>query len=285
MAKDLRLSNFPNVLRTYSTHLPRTAPTGHCFVCWRDYGTKTDPHDFGEIPCHALQLQPCGHYVGSQCFKVLCRSGMSQCQLCRQPIHVLSDPIPKYMQRIVGSPWFDTISKCAGQQEWDHNIPRHNALLWDLFRGGLSVRQAIELWLNFARPLWVGTCKSGVARIIGVQIASGIVEWLFDVQYFELALLKAVLGSWVPCTWRLLAIVLDVASFLGLCLQFDGVLRRGRRYGEILKFWACCFSFWRAITLLLTWKGCLVLLLGNCLSYSVTAAVLIAYGVRQRRRN
>lgn len=285
MAKELRLCNLPNVLKTYNTHLLRTAPTGHCFVCWRDYGTKTEPHDFGEIPCHALQIQPCGHYVGSQCFRDLCRSGMSQCQLCRQPIRVVSDPVPKFVQWLVGSIWFAMLSDWAGKQKWDHDMRRHNALLWNLFRGGLSVRQGFELWRNFAKPLWIGTCRGGLVRIVGVQTASCIIEWLFGVRYFELALLKEVFGSWFPCTWHFLAIVLEFAISLGFFLDLGGVLRHARQHGELFKYWACCLAFSRAAALLLTWKGCLALLLANGLAYSSTVAVLIAYGVWQRRRN
>jgi hypothetical protein len=110
VTKPLYLYDLPNVLRIYNTRDLSHVPTDdHCWVCWRDYET----FERGEKPCIALQLQPCGHRVGSECFKTLCQHGIEECRLCWQSIYVIHDPVLGFVRWLVSSIWFTKEIDCV----------------------------------------------------------------------------------------------------------------------------------------------------------------------------
>jgi hypothetical protein len=95
--------------------------------------------------------------MGSECFKTLCQNGIEECQLCRQSIYVIHDPVPGFVHWLVSSIWFTKEIDCAvrAMQKDKKRMRRHETLMQDLFRGDLSRKRGYELWSHLVNPVQV----------------------------------------------------------------------------------------------------------------------------------
>lgn len=275
VTKPLHLYDLPNVLRIYNTRELSHVPTDdHCWVCWRDYGT----FERGEKPCIALQLKSCGHCVGSECFKILCQNGTEECQLCGQPICVIQDPVPGFVRWLVSSIWFTKEIDCAVRtiQKDKRRMRRHESLMQNLFRGGLSRKRGYELWGHLVNSVRVIVTWAALS-LAGVQTLFSALGWLLDMRYPELFLLKKIIGFHALWGYQVLAIIFDFAVTIRwcVCVELGLNTRSGRWIGKL--------SILRAFTVLLTWKWCIGFLAAYVLTYSFLVASLIVCGSWKRK--
>ena len=217
---------------------------------------------------------------------------MTECQMCRQPIRVSTDPVPKTLQSITDSWWFkyhvDWVESVHLHRmlAQNHNTRvrslGHGLLMRGLFEGHLSYGAAFKLWENLTEPLWRGKMH-GIGRLLLVQIGYSIVGWLFGDQYPECFILKLLLGHSVFKHPRLVSIAVDFVFWAGCLLDIQGLVLNARPRVMSLDDYVCVVSLMRILTLAFRLRGCVVLLLLNALAYSLVVALLIIYGVLARR--
>jgi hypothetical protein len=256
----------PAALRTYNvTYLPLDVKTAseECFVCYRHFGDKDDPGDPREIACEAVELQPCKHVIGSECFKKVIDMGMDTCQLCRTKIIPVDDPVPQWLQYLTSSQWFRyQIDATLGllprlgttRQQYDELCER-------LFRGDLSVPASFTLWSH--------CLIAPVAGLVNLSILMFVVQ---------LALF--------PFSWISTDILVEFFAY-SVGLMFTGVLyflgvapSHSQLWNELLVGLVL-----KLILVVIGWRGFVGVLFAHCCAYGVVAGLLIGYGIVLRSKS
>jgi hypothetical protein len=140
------LYNITAAQRHYATKRVSDPNEPYC-TCWRNFGEKEDPSNLSELACRPLQLQPCHHIVGDQCFKEMRRHAMATCPMCRAPLTILQDRTSSFQKWIAESlhvrACIDVAVECIRDSTQATNF---DTLSQRLFAEDLRLADAMELW-------------------------------------------------------------------------------------------------------------------------------------------
>jgi hypothetical protein len=256
MAPTPELWKLPAALRTYTVrYLPSdsTICGQECFVCYRNFGEKDDPDDPRELVCQPVELLPCKHVVGSECFKKVLGVGMDTCQLCRTKIRIATDPVPRWLQYMASSQWF-TFQIDASRSLLPKLGQRYDHLCEKLFSGSLDLPAACTLWCH---------CMiSPVASMANLCLLACLMQiFCFPFVWLE--------GG----NSRFEILGVGIGMVFTIILAITRVWPARLRYNEVLVGLSL-----RLITLVVGWTGFIALLLAHCSVYALISGMLIAYG-------
>lgn len=263
MAPTPELWRLPAALRTYNVKyldLDITTASQECFVCYRNFGDKDDPDDPDEIPCNPVELQPCKHVMGTECFRQLMEIGMDTCQLCRTHLTCTQDPVPAWLQYLTSSAWFTSQidSTRSLLPKVGRNGDQFDELCQRLFRGDLGLKGASTLLAHLL--------VSPVATTVNLTLLGAVVQ-------ATLSPLAWIYGNYLI---ELVAYISGLIFAITL-LHLDFEAAHSRWYTELLIGLSL-----KVISLVIGWKVFLMLSFIHAFFYAVVAAFLIGYGIAQR---
>jgi hypothetical protein len=260
------LWKLPAALRTYNVkHIPlnATIASQECFVCYRNFGDKDDHDDPREVACEALELQPCKHVMGSECFKKVIDMGMDTCQLCRTKIIPIDDPVPRWLQYMTSSQWFTyQIEATRGLLPRLGGTGQHfDELCERLFRGDISIWACGTLWCHCMIAPFASLINLSLLMFV-VQVALFPFAWIYENPLVELFAYSVGLAFTA------------VLSAMGIAPTHS------RLWNELLVGLSL-----KVVTLIIGPKGFVLILVAHCFVYAVVAGLLIGYGVGLRSKS
>jgi hypothetical protein len=137
------LKDLPAHLRRYAATRLSTPPPADekCAVCWRPYNT-VDEAEPAERPCHAEQLAPCGHFIGSECLRELLRREYRK-EITSTPA-LVRYWIAHLLRR---SSWILSTCTCSVRRSFtEASAARFKHLHERPFSGTLDPKVGLELW-------------------------------------------------------------------------------------------------------------------------------------------
>ncbi|KAF2636258.1 hypothetical protein P280DRAFT_473112 [Massarina eburnea CBS 473.64] len=278
MAPPYGIYALPMTRRKYDINTQEPEPSNReewCSICYRPFHEKDDPSDVQEIPCQPIELQPCKHIIGSQCFARLIQANMDACQICRAKIALISDPVPQWLQYATSWSWYTLY--CDYVPGHAVKVGKHDdymRLSHRLFNDHITNTEGLQLWWHYMDSLseWTRTViKCGVL----VKAAFALSALFVNTSYLELQMLRTLGFPSIPDS-RLWALGIDFPLLLAT-IFFAG------KYDldHVVVGTALLFPFARVFVLAFTVKWFLVLLALNWMVYGVLTALLIWYGMKE----
>ncbi|PVI05474.1 hypothetical protein DM02DRAFT_610755 [Periconia macrospinosa] len=279
MAHPHVIYKLPAARRKYNTReLSTTSEEGTdtCLVCYRIYCEKDDPSDIHEIACVPLQLQPCKHVIGSECFAKMVQADMDACQVCRAKIELLSNPVPAWLETASSWSWYRLFADYTpGHALKEEKLNTFNSLSKRLFDRKLLPGETFRMWWFYMDSLSAWTRVVLIFALI-IRVTFALSEWVVGTPYVELEMLR-VLGVRLPES-RYLALWID---FPVMAMLFSVTVRRNAG-GDGTVGWepfTMLFLMARMFTLLISIRGFALMLALNWFLYAVITGLLIWYGI------
>ena len=205
----LALYSLPDLTRKFDVRIPALAPEPeeHCLVCQSKFSrsarTSTPEPELNptmavlspsrnlhvtelEETCEPIQIHPCGHYIGVECFKQLIHSGFgTHCLLCRRKIAVKSSTLNRALKFLGTLKWFklqlDVCSEMLGNRVRSNPGRMHDEMtrLNDAFVSGTAtIAQAFALWKLHMHGLLTAYSILGLLSTIAYFLpVLGCVHW------------------------------------------------------------------------------------------------------------
>lgn len=283
MAHPYVIYKLPVTRRQYNVREPTTSPSNDdesCSICYRTFHEKDDPADENEIPCAPIELRPCAHVVGSECFAKMVQAGMDCCQVCRTKVELLSNPFPDWLQTATSWSWFRLYSDYTpGHALQAGKLETFDALSRRLFDKRLPRKETFPLWWFYMDSLSAWT---RIVLIFAVLIRTTFAasEWFLGTPFVELQLFRLV-GVRLPDS-RLLALWVDFPIMAALwAFTAREQTAGGSRSSPSGSGFAMLFIMARMFALLFSIKGFALLLALNWTVYGVLTALLIWHGTKE----
>jgi hypothetical protein len=208
-----RLANVFNDQYTYIyTELTNIDAEAECFICKSPYF----PHD--PEGCQAIQLQPCGHIIGHQCFTEWISRTSEMCPYWSHDLPRVLTSLPssedlqvKVLRSVVNSPWITLIDK-------------HHAEVLTYIRSLGWAQQA----QHAIKALTTGTLTSREVAVL--------TRWVYFLTFSKIFFVPALLASFLLC----LVVYTAQLLFFIVC---------GSRFGESvwLKIFVGLSKLWVAL--------------------------------------
>ncbi|KAF2107698.1 hypothetical protein BDV96DRAFT_672838 [Lophiotrema nucula] len=273
------LYNLPDVLKRYALTpllLPvALPPDDQCPVCLRTYGTPNG--------CKPLQIDSCGHIIGSECFRSTVHRGFTRCLQDNQPLDVIEDFCWWWVKLICASWWFRTFCNWSVNllSQDQQLLPLFNALMEDFWRdNSVGWRQLYNLWqgmMILPRLYLIGSTKLYLivcVVYIGLRI-------LFNVECFEFVLRRP--GQHASVLSKiLLAVGIDVLLIIAslvvlVTMRRRAIEGRGVVFKVMFGISTRLISVW-FLWLPYGWLAPLALIWTPIIVYSISVAVVLAAG-------
>jgi hypothetical protein len=274
----------PSARRQYDIHTVDLEPDSQeiCYICYRIFNEKDDPTDTDEIPCRPLQLQPCKHLVGSECFTRMIQANMTACQICRTQVTPLSDVFPRWLQTATSWSWYTLYADYTpGYASKTGKLEIFRNLSQRLFEGRpLTFAELSRLWWFYMDSLaaWTRTVLMFALFIIATFTTTA---WLTGAPFAELQIIQVLSSSGVVVPYtRIMALALDVPLMVALGFvarwRDNFAVERGPSGLEVCMLFLAARVFALAFSIV---GFCAVLAL-NWVAYGSLTAALIWYGLK-----
>ncbi|KAF1961021.1 hypothetical protein CC80DRAFT_269824 [Byssothecium circinans] len=283
IASTYAIYNLPTARRKYDIK-PQDPPANddeECIICYRTFNEKDDPSDLSEISCQPIELQPCKHIIGSQCFEKLIRANMDTCQICRAKITLLSDPFPRWLQRATSWGWYTLyVDYTPGYALKTFALVGFVDLSRRLFEEKITPKEAFRLWWYYMDAL-SGWTRTILFITLTIKTIFKISAFFLSTPFPELTILRT-LGFPGVSDSKAMALAFDVPLMFGLWatstdVNFDN--------GGDARVWvanaALLFCIARVLSLVLSLKVFFALLVGNFLVYGALTGALIWFGMEE----